>query len=112
MGQLNLSINDEPTIILCPATPRGAIEALEQWLQEQMPPCWKITCLFKLHGEHHQLTGYELQVGFDVFTIGAEGQSEPPPGWTVKVIGGASYNEFIITAPDGTEALISDILLA
>ena len=47
-----------------------------------------------------------------IFPIGAEGQSEPPPGWTVKVIGGAFYNEFIITAPDGTEALISDILLA
>jgi hypothetical protein len=43
-----------------------------------------------------------------IFPIGADGQSEPPPGW----LGGAFYNEFLITAPDGTEALISDILLA
>jgi hypothetical protein len=42
---LNLTFSDEPTIIIWRATPRGAIEALEQWLQEQMPPCWKITCL-------------------------------------------------------------------
>src|SRR4249919_1428821 len=114
MGELNLTFSDEPTIILCPATPRGAIEALEQWLQEQMPPCWKITCLFKLHGEHHQLTGYELQVGFDAFRIGAQRQPSPadvPAGWSVKHIPGAFFDEFVIKAPDGTEALISDIHL-
>jgi hypothetical protein len=110
--KLDLTVRDEPTIIICPATPRGAIEVLEQWLQGQMPPCWKVTCLFKLHREHHQLTGYELQVGFDEIRIGPEGECELPPGWAVKRIGGAFYDEFIVTAPEGTEALISDILLA
>ena len=115
MGELNLTFSDEPTIIIWPATPRGAIEALEQWLQEQMPPCWKITCMFKLHGEHHQLTGYELQVGFDAFRISARRQPGPndvPTGWTVKHSPGAFFDEFVIKAPDGTEALISDIFLA
>jgi hypothetical protein len=28
MGEMNLTFSDEPTIILCPATPRGVIEAL------------------------------------------------------------------------------------
>lgn len=49
--------------------------------------------------------------GFDTFTIGTEGQGEPPPGWTVKGVGGALYNEMIIRGPNGAEAVISDILL-
>lgn len=112
MAALDLTARDEPTIIILRAMPRDAIEELERWLQEGIPPGWKITCLFKLHGEHHQLTGYELQVGFDVFTIAIEGARELPVGWTVKRIGGAFYDEFIVTAPDGTEAVLSDILLA
>lgn len=47
-----------------------------------------------------------------MFTISTEGQGQLPPGWRVRITGGAFYNEFIVTAPDGTEALLSDILLA
>jgi hypothetical protein len=92
--------------------PRSAIEELERWLQDGMPPGWKVTCLFKLHGKHQRLTGYELQVGFDVFSIDIVGAKELPIGWTIKRTGGAFFDEFIVTAPDGTEALLSDILLA
>ena len=80
-----------------------------------MPPGNTIlasTAIFERQGEHHQLIGYELQAGFDVIRIGPEGQGQLPPGWSVWITGGAFYNEFIVTAPDGTEALISDILLA
>jgi hypothetical protein len=43
-----------------------------------MPPGWRIRALFERQGDHHQLTGYELQAGFDVFTIGTEGQGQLP----------------------------------
>ena len=112
MAALDLTVRDEPAIILCNPIPRSAIEELEQWLQERMPPGWKVTCLFKLYGEHHQFTGYELHLGFDVFTIGAKGECEPPPGWTVRHIPGAYCDDVAVTAPDRTEATLTYILLA
>lgn len=111
--KLNLEIDPTQSIRLdTPPVTAAQASAFEDDLQRQMPPGWKLTAILERQGEHHQLTGYELQAGFDVFTIGTEGQGQLPPDWRVRITGGAFYNEFIVTAPDGTEALISDILLA
>jgi hypothetical protein len=99
------------TFILKPIT-RADIDELERILQADMPPGWTITCLVALHGEHHDLVGYELQAGFETIRIGTEGQAEPPDGWEIKRIGGAFYNEISITAPGGPSVLIYDTPLA
>lgn len=112
MGELNLTFSDEPVRLALPPITAEQIAELERWLQDGMPQGWRIRALFERHADHHQLTGYELQAGFDAFIIGTDGQGQLPPGWSTRITGGAFYNEFIITAPDGTEALISDILLA
>jgi hypothetical protein len=110
-----LSLDFDPNKFIRLDTPpitAEQIAELERDLQVGLPPGWQIRALVERHGDHHQLIGYEMQAGFDMFTISTRGQGPLPPGWRVRVTGGAFYDEFIVTAPDGTAALISDILLA
>jgi hypothetical protein len=79
MGTLNLTFSDESIRLDTPPITADQIAKLEHWLQDGMPPGWRIRALFERQGDHHQLTGYELQAGFDVFTIGTEGQGGQLP---------------------------------
>ena len=88
-------------------------QAFEADLQAAMPDGWKLTAIFELHGAHHRLVGYRLEALGEVFNLGTYGETdERHEGWTIQLIGAAFYNEFTVTAPDGTMATISDIMLA
>jgi hypothetical protein len=112
--KLNLEIDPTQSIRLdTPPVTAAQASAFEDDLQRQMPPGWKLTAIFERQGEHHQLIGYRIEALGEVLNLGTYGETDVwHEGWTIQLIGGAFFNEFIVAAPDGTTAIISDILLA
>lgn len=88
------------------------VAEFEHDLQSRMPVGWKLTAIFERHGEHHQLMGYRIEARGEVLNLGTFGETNVwHEGWTIQLVGVSTYNEFVVKAPDGAEAMISNILL-
>lgn len=77
-----------------------------------LPHGWQVRMIWTVYetGDQQEceFSGYEIQQGFDLFTIDPYGNGDLLPGWTAGPVG-IFDRRLLVTSPDGAKSIITDL---